>query len=652
MMSRIGPGPVFVYESLIFARRWQVYAGRGLFVLTLLVGLGIAWWNIVNEPVFGAPVGTRPGALQVLAQVGESFFSAMAGIQLAMVLLVAPAATAGAICHDRARGILAQMATTDLSRAEIVLGKLFSRLIPILGLIACALPVTAMAAWLGGIDIQALFSLFAVSAAVAVLGCTVALCVSVRAARTQDAIMAVLALWTVWLMSAPIWSGLAKFNGFTTPPDWFQKANPFVLVYAPYSWPGYVEPIEVAVFVAGVLAISAALTAATIIGLRHAVLPAATVRRGGFGPAIARNLPTLGRWLDVRVWVRAVARHFPTFCGALAWWPNPSLDGNPVLWREWHRNRPSRLTSILWGLYWLAAIASTGFGLVNAIQFGIDTPAGSFVLAMSLVMQSSLGMLLLSSQAPTSLGEERVRGSLDVLMSTPISTRAIVWGKWLGAFRTALWLAVLPGLATLIIACTVPSVPSRTLAGGVAIPSNVKPLGLADRIITPVAVVIEFLSYSAVIVSLGLFLAVWIRRPGRAIAISVAALVLFAIGWLMALQKLIWPSLEAWIDARYQFTRGELYWLSRGLATISPLIGPAITADGFSGPRTGQLWKLGLVALSWCVLAWAFAGALFWAALASFDRRLGRMRETTQDSEVGEPPRLAGDADECQNEDW
>ena len=54
MASRIGPGPVFVYESLIFARRRQVYAGRMLFVLAVLVGLWISWWNNVNDPGRGS----------------------------------------------------------------------------------------------------------------------------------------------------------------------------------------------------------------------------------------------------------------------------------------------------------------------------------------------------------------------------------------------------------------------------------------------------------------------------------------------------------------------------------------------------------------------------------------------------------------------
>ncbi len=102
MASRIGPGPVFVYESLIFARRRQVYAGRMLFVLALLLGLWAAWWSNLSSVAFDGWGEGSPGVLQALARAGQAFFSAMAGIQLAMVLLVAPSATAGAICHDRA----------------------------------------------------------------------------------------------------------------------------------------------------------------------------------------------------------------------------------------------------------------------------------------------------------------------------------------------------------------------------------------------------------------------------------------------------------------------------------------------------------------------------------------------------------------------
>ena len=40
--------------------------------------------------------------------------------------------------------------------------------------------------------------------------------------------------------------------------------------------------------------------------------------------------------------------------------PGPSLDLNPVAWREWHRARPSRMMRVAWGLY---AAPGTALGL-------------------------------------------------------------------------------------------------------------------------------------------------------------------------------------------------------------------------------------------------------------------------------------------------
>ena len=69
---------------------------------------------------------------------------------------------------DRARGTLAHMLMTDLSDAEIVLGKLAARLLPVLGLVACTWPVMAISSLLGGIDPIALTLAFAIIVAMAV----------------------------------------------------------------------------------------------------------------------------------------------------------------------------------------------------------------------------------------------------------------------------------------------------------------------------------------------------------------------------------------------------------------------------------------------------------------------------------------------------
>ena len=83
-------------------------------------------------------------SLHDLAVIGEQTYRSFVMIELTLILLVAPAVTAGAICLDKTRGTLDHMLVTDLSNAEIVLGKLAVRLIPVLGLIACVLPVTGL----------------------------------------------------------------------------------------------------------------------------------------------------------------------------------------------------------------------------------------------------------------------------------------------------------------------------------------------------------------------------------------------------------------------------------------------------------------------------------------------------------------------------
>ena len=123
-------GPVFVNEWLTTSRRWQVYAGRSVFVAALLVGLWSAWVSCASNP--GVPT------IQIMASVGQGFFSAIAFTQLTFTLMVAPASTAGAICQDRSSGKLEQLLTTELSDSEIILGKLAARLLPMLGLVTCA----------------------------------------------------------------------------------------------------------------------------------------------------------------------------------------------------------------------------------------------------------------------------------------------------------------------------------------------------------------------------------------------------------------------------------------------------------------------------------------------------------------------------------
>jgi ABC-type transport system involved in multi-copper enzyme maturation permease subunit len=606
MLNRLGLGPVFVYESLLNARRRQVYAVRSLFVLMLLAGMVVVWIGKDNNAL-------RPGggstSFRQMAEVGRGFFYALTGVQVSLVLLAAPAAAAGSICMDRARGTLLHMLVTDLSDAEIVLGKLGSRLAPVLGLIACGVPVSALAALLGGIEFGALGGAVVVCLALAVLGCALALALSVWATKTHEVLMGVYAAQILWLIAPLLWWSWAASAGFPPPPDWFQNANPYVLVFAPYNRPGSVGALDYAAFAGGALGISAALAGLTVLRLRPAVVgqsgrPEEPAGRGRSRRGLGRLVPE---------------------------WAGPSLDGNPVLWREWHRNRPSRFARRLWLLLLALPWALAAWGTYELIRYGPNNGPGG--LPFAIMLQLLLGLLMLSATAPTALAEERTRGSLDVLLATPLTTRSIVVAKWWGAFRGILLMLPLV-LYVMALACF--SAPgSRVLPAGANLPRPVTPLTFWDRGLTLAVCSGHFLASGALIVSLGLALATWVRQLGRAVAFSVIAFFLTGIGWLILIQliRVQLMSTQAlgwgWQEAGH--------WVVECLMSLSPLFGTLAPLNALH--EYSWEWRRGILAgMAIALLVKAgLAILVFWLTVMTFDRCLGRVPESPYPDVVIEP---------------
>src|SRR5262249_19318257 len=150
-------------------------------------------------------------------------------------------------------------------------------------------------------------------------------------------------------------------------------------------------------------------------------------------------------------------------------------------------------------------VLSGVFGLWAIVQ-ALGGAGGRDTGAVISGMQVSAGLLLLSVSAVTSLAEERQRGSLDVLLATPISTRSIVLGKWWGAFRGVPLLTVLPVLIAAALA---------THTG-----FAVGPMLICGLVV----------AYGAAITSLGLALATWLPRMGRAIGLTAGLYVVVLIG--------------------------------------------------------------------------------------------------------------------------
>jgi ABC-type transport system involved in multi-copper enzyme maturation permease subunit len=579
---------------MLSARRRQLYAGRSTFVLLLLVGLVIVWVARI-----GLRFGTSPtwSAYELMAKLGEWFFYAMAGIQVSLVMLAAPASTAGSICIDRARGTLAHMMITDLSDAEIVLGKLGARLAPIMGLIACGFPVAALVTLLGGVEFGVIVGLFVVSVSLAVIGCVLSLTISVWAAKTHDVLMAVYMIMAFWLLALPIWGGLSASGKLRAPPAWFEKANPFVLVFAPYVNPGRVGAWDYALFAGAVLLLSAALIVFVIARMRRAV-------KSGVGEPETtqrRRLPELKRF-------------FPS-------WPSPTLDGNPVLWREWHRNRPSKLGRRLWATLLIICWSIVAWGTFELISGVERNGSGSLDAGYGILLV--FGLLMLSATAPTALAEERARGSLDVLLATPLSTRSIVLAKWWGTYRRVLVLAVMTAYVSVFLAGAVLDIPGWAL--NLRFARSAVPLSVWDRILAVCCAVAEFLVSCAVIVSLGLALATWVRKLNRAIVLSVSAYFLTAIVWSIAVEMIFLVCLRLTESPDWSDRYRVVYQCALSLGPIAGPMKPLYLLTGVELDQRTRIW-IGIVLV--IVLKAAIAWLLLWLTIKTFDRCVGRMPES------------------------
>jgi ABC-type Na+ efflux pump permease subunit len=256
-----------------------------------------------------------------------------------------------------------------------------------------------------------------------------------------------------------------------------------------------------------------------------------------------------------------------------------------VLWREWHRRRPSRWSVAVWGAF---GVLSGGFGLwviVEALKGAL--PGAPGIGGVISGLQVSAGLLFLSVSASTSLAEERQRGSLDVLLATPLSTRSIVLGKWWGAFRGVPPLTVLPVLIAAAMATRTRFALGPVLVGGLVI------------------------AYGAAITSLGLALATWTSRMGRAIGLTAGLHVIVMI---------------AAIPVGMIFFSSDPGGAAFGVASASPFFGVGYSSATFGG-NAGPGHELGRHAAwiaAWIVAYGLVAAGLLLATLKTFNRCLGR----------------------------
>ena len=138
-------GPIFDKELRVTARRRRHYALRLVYGLLLMVMTALVWGQVVPRFSGDGSMAAR------MSQAGKSIVTFLAWFQFIGLQLVTVVTMSNAISDEITRRTLSSLMTTPITGMQIVLGKLFSKLLQVLLLYAMSWPLLAMVRIFGGV---------------------------------------------------------------------------------------------------------------------------------------------------------------------------------------------------------------------------------------------------------------------------------------------------------------------------------------------------------------------------------------------------------------------------------------------------------------------------------------------------------------------
>jgi ABC-type transport system involved in multi-copper enzyme maturation permease subunit len=377
-----------------------------------------------------------------LAAAGAFSFTAIAYLQIALICILAPVFMAGAIAQEANPRTWEVLLTTPMTAAQIVLGNLLGRLFFVLALLFASLPLFALTQYFGGVPGTSILASYLIAACAAMLVGATAIALSVSRLVGKRAVftfyIAVISYLAVtiamdrWAVSSGRGAGPGG-QGVT----WFTGINPFLALHAllnpstyaraldgEHRWPGkwFLEN-PVTTWCVGSAALSMVLMFASTF----------TVRGGGLQSLAGEGVGV--------PWYR---RMFGLGAAGAEHRPPRAVWHNPIAWRE-AAARNSTLWRIL--LRWAFIASGAIFGLLLVILYHTTYLShDEFQFAM---LATVWGMLVVTAlvainMAATAISREREDGTLDLLLTTPITPSQYLTGKLRGLIAYILPLIAVP----------------------------------------------------------------------------------------------------------------------------------------------------------------------------------------------------------------
>jgi ABC-type transport system involved in multi-copper enzyme maturation permease subunit len=368
-------------------------------------------------------------SLTQLAKAGTYVFAIVGNSQLILICLLAPLFMAGAITSEQSGKTYDILLTTPMSNFQIVLGSLAGRLFFVLALLSSGLPLFSVLLLFGGVPISAVTVCFATSAVTALTVGAVAVTLSVMRAGGRRAVFLFVICVAAYLVASYLLDRLVlrRMSAVPNTTTWVTPLHPLLVLESAMGSANYMVPPADTLgdhhaFTRWYLSRPFAAFCSLSAILSAVLLTWCTIilRRVQQGRSVLLTL--VAGWL--RLGADGEKRRHPRHVG-----------GNPIAWREAH-TRGNRAGGMLARWTFLLGGIATATVLLGVYHTG-GMASSTFQIALTTLLLVEIAVIALVALyvSAGAVSAEREDGTLDLLLTTPITPRQYIWGKLSGLVR-------------------------------------------------------------------------------------------------------------------------------------------------------------------------------------------------------------------------
>jgi ABC-type transport system involved in multi-copper enzyme maturation permease subunit len=424
-------GPIFGKELRVASRRRRQFALRFLYILVLALFAGVVWLSKVQYQGNAAFVQSR------MAEAGKQIVSTIVLFQFCAMQVLAVVMLSSAISDEIYHRTLGTLMTTPISSLQIVMGKLLSRLLQLILLLAISLPMLAIVRVLGGVPWGYLLSSLCVTLTASIFAGSVSLLFSIKNLHAYGVIIRTMFTLACLYFVLPSLLGAAGFHILGTSRLIAGRSSGIWSLFAPLfislnPFSSMLAITQQMLSPGGRLMFSLPLHCGFMLGLSALVLgrSVAVVRKVALRQAVGIA--------DCRLRIADSSREANPKSAII----NPQSSavrrvvGPPVVWKELRAPFIQGIDSRNSYIGLAMAITALVFTYIaGAMSHSLDADFTHVAYVMLFVFVGALVTIVFSA---TRITMEKESQSWPLLLTTLLSDRDILLGKAISAFRRCL----------------------------------------------------------------------------------------------------------------------------------------------------------------------------------------------------------------------